>query len=318
VLAFAAAVAAPALAQPGPAARDALDTRDPDARDHGDFWAEVVAPNHDELVAIKAELRSALGYAANAWNPEHRAAMLREATRLARHGQRLDPGDPEVTFYLGALADDAGRTLEAQRLLTELVSGPTRGPLRAEALVRLGKLALRRGAAADAISPLRQAVAERADRRMTVIATVYLADALDASGRTGVAIDLLSQRVAAATGNWDNEEALTVLALAVLYDRDEQISQAFDLVLRAQGALDGAYAERFEAGLALAPPVPAAELHYHRAFLYETAGFAHEARAEWLAYLRLGTGRGLVRARAHLAALDALLRDRRPTRGKRS
>jgi hypothetical protein len=111
--------------------------------------------------------------------------------------------------------------------------------------------------------------------------------------------------------------ALTVLALAVLYDRDEQISQAFDLVLRAQGALDGAYAERFEAGLALAPPVPAAELHYHRAFLYETAGFAHEARAEWLAYLRLGTGRGLVRARAHLAALDAFVRDRRPSRGTR-
>jgi tetratricopeptide (TPR) repeat protein len=308
---------APALAQPGPDATDALDTRDPDARDHGDFWAEVVSPNHDELLAIKQQLREALSIAAVDWNPDHRAALLREATRLARHGQRLDPGDPELTFYLGALADDAGRTLEARRLLGELTRGATRGPLRGDALVRLAKLALRQGAAAEALAPLRQAVAERADRRMTVIATVYLADALDATGRTAAAIDLLSQRVAAATGNWDNEEALTVLALAVLYDRDDQISQAFDLLLRAQGALAGAYAERFEAGLALAPPVPAAELHYHRAFLYETAGFLHEARAEWLAYLRLGSGRGLVRARAHLAAVDAQLRDRRPARGKR-
>ncbi len=295
---------------------------DPDARDHGDFWAEVVSPNHDELLGIKAQLRDALSIAAGDWNPEHRAALLREATRLARHARTLDPADAELVFYLGAIADDAGRAVEAQRLLTQFTSGASRGPLRGEALLRLGKLALRQGSPAHAIAPLRQAVAERADRRVTTIAAVHLADALDGAGRTSAAIDLLSQRVAAATGNWDNEEALLVLALAVLYDRDEQISQAFDLVTRAQRALDGAYAERFEAGLQLAPPAPAVELHYHRAFLYETAGFVHEARAEWAAYVRLAgaspaSGRSVARARAHLAALDEQLRARRPAKGKR-
>lgn len=296
---------APAAAAPGP---------DPDARDHGDFWAEVVSPNHDELLGIKAQLRDALSIAAGDWNPDHRAALLREATRLARHARTLDPDDAELVFYLGALADDAGSAVLAQRMLTQFTAGATRGPLRGEALLRLGRLALRQGSPAHAIGPLRQAVAERADRRVTTIATVHLADALDAAGRTSAAIDLLSQRVAAATGNWDNEEALLVLALAVLYDRDEQISQAFELITRAQRALDGAYAERLEAGLALAPPVPAAELHYHRAFLYETAGFVHEARAEWAAYVRIGTGRSVARARAHLAALDDQLRARRPAK----
>lgn len=87
--------------------------------------------------------------------------------------------------------------------------------------------------------------------------------------------------------------------------------------MRAQGALAGAYAERLESGLMIAPPAPATELHYYRAFLYETAGFVHEARAEWLAYLRLPASRSTERARAHLVALDRVLRERRPGRGKR-
>jgi tetratricopeptide (TPR) repeat protein len=307
-------LAAPATAAPG-AGRPA---RDPDARDHGDFWAEVVAPNRDQLVAIKAQLREALSIAQTDWNPEHRDGLLREASRLARHGRTLDAGDLELVFYLGALADDAGRSLEAQRLLTEFARTAARGPMRGEALLRLGKLALRQGAPADAISPLRAAFAERGDRRLTTLAAVYLAEALDGAGRTSDAVALLSQRVAGATGNWDVEETLELFTLAVLYDRDEQISQAFDLVLRAQGALAGAYAERLEAGLQLAPPVPAAELHYYRGVLYETAGFVHEARAEWLAYLRFPAAavRAPGRARAHLVELDRVLRERRPGRGK--
>jgi hypothetical protein len=69
-----------------------------------------------------------------------------------------------------------------------------------------------------------------------------------------------------------------------------------------------------EAGLSLAPPVPAAEIHYARAFMYETAGFTHEARAEWAAYLRLPTATAASRARAHLEGLDRMLAERRPGR----
>lgn len=307
---------APAAAAPADRAA-AAPARDPDARDHGEFWAEVVSPHRDQLDAIKTELRQALSIALTDWSPEHRDGLLREATRLARRGRALDPSDLEIVYYLGAIADDAGRATEAQRLLGDFARSAPPGQMRGDAFLRLGRSALRRGAPTDAIAPLRGALAERGDRRITTTAAVYLAEALDGAGRTADAIALLSHRVDAATGNWDTEEALEVFALAVLYDRDEQISRAFELVLRAQGALAGGYAERFLAGLQLAPPVPAAELHYYRAFVYETNGHLHEARAEWLAYLRLPNVRGRARARAHLAAVDGMLLERRPARGKR-
>lgn len=299
----------------GPGLAAAGPQRDPDVRDHGDFWSEVVSPNHDQVAAIKNQLRDGLAIIATDWNPEHRDRVIADATGLARHARSLDPGDVELVYFLGALADDGGRTTEAVRYLTEASHRLARGPTRSDALIRLGKIALRRGRPSDAIVPLRQAMSERPERRSSTIAAVYLAHALDGAGLTADAIDVLRPRIEAASGNWDVEEALEWITLAVLYDRDEQVSLAFDLVVRAQTALTGSYAERMEAGLALAPPVPAAEIHYARAFMYETAGFLHEARAEWAAYLRLPATAAASRARAHVEAVDRMLAERRP--GKR-
>jgi tetratricopeptide (TPR) repeat protein len=304
VVAFGLAIA-PAAAAPH---------RDPDARDHGEFWGEVVSPNRDQVTAIKQQLREGLAVISADWNPEHRKRVIADATRMARHARSLDPGDVEVIYFLGALADEDGRSADAVRFLTEASQRAARGPARSDALVRLGKLALRRGRPADAILPLRQALGERSDRRTTTIAAVYLAHALDGAGRTADAIDVIRPRVDAASGNWDVEEALEYLTLALLYDRDEQVSLAFDLVMRAQIALTSSYAERMEAGLALAPPVPAAEIHYARGFMYETAGFTHEARAEWAAYVRLPSAAASSRARAHLDAVERILAERRPGR----
>ncbi|MBE7449864.1 MAG: hypothetical protein HS111_13470 [Kofleriaceae bacterium] len=83
----------------------------------------------------------------------------------------------------------------------------------------------------------------------------------------------------------------------MIYDRDEQITHAFDLVVRAQQALSGSYAERLEAGLALAPPVPAAELHHHHRLPLRPDRGCTRPRAEWLAYVRL-TALALGAARA--------------------
>jgi tetratricopeptide (TPR) repeat protein len=300
----------------GPGHAGAAPKRDGDAHDHGEFWSDVVSPHHDEVSAIKVQLRDALAVIAADWSPEHRERVLTDATRLARHARQLDGGDVEVIYYLGALADEGGRSIEAMRALSEASQRLPRGAVRSDALLRLGKIALRRGKPTEAIVPLRQALGERADRRSTTVAAVYLAHALDDAGLTADAIDVLRPRVEAASGNWDVEEALEWLTLAILYDRDEQVSLAFDLVVRAQTALTGSYAERMEAGLALAPPVPAAEIHYARGFLYETAGFVHEARAEWAAYTRLPSASAPSRARAHLETLDRILAERRP--GKKS
>ncbi|HUQ01889.1 MAG TPA: hypothetical protein VM261_05300 [Kofleriaceae bacterium] len=297
-----------------PTAATGAPRRDPDVRDHGEFWGEVVSPNHDQVRAIKQQLRDALAVISADWNPEHRERVIADATRVARHARSLDPGDVEVVYFLGALADEGGRSADAVRFLTEASQRAARGPARSDALVRLGKLAMRRGRPADAIVPLRQALGERADRRTTTIAAVYLAHALDGAGRTADAIDVMRPRVEAASGNWDVEEALEYLTLALLYDRDEQVSLAYDLVVRAQTALTSSYAERMEAGLSLAPPVPAAEIHYARAFMYETAGFTHEARAEWAAYVRLPSAAATPRARAHLDAVERILAERRPGR----
>ncbi|MBE7454934.1 MAG: hypothetical protein HS111_40505, partial [Kofleriaceae bacterium] len=234
--------------------------RDPDRRDRGEFWAEVVSPHRAQVGAIKRALRDALGVLTSDWSPEQRERVVVEATRLARHARTLAPDDPELGYYLGALADEAGLADEAARRLAEFAARAPRGPTRTDALLRLGRLALRRGEPAAALGPLRQALGERADRRSSTVAAVYLAHALDGVGRTGDAVELLALRVEAATGSWEAEDALEWLTLAVIYDRDEQITHAFDLVVRAQQALSGSYAERLEAGLALAPPVPAAEL----------------------------------------------------------
>ncbi len=284
---------------------------DPDARDHGDFWGEVVSPHRDEIAAIKLHLRDALAAIPADWSADHRAGMVAEALRLTGYARRLDPGDLDLLYYQGALADEGGQAALAQRLLGEYVARTPRQGQRVEALVRLGKIALRQRRPELAIGPLRQAVAEPAERRTTSAARIYLAHALDGSGRTGEAIDLLAERVAT-PGNWEAEDAAVWLALATLYDRDDQISRAFDLVMTAQHVLGPQFAERMEAGLASVPPVPAPEIHYARGFLYETAGFLLEARTEWQGYLRMTTiARHRDRARDHLAAIDKLLALRR-------
>ncbi|HVK73814.1 MAG TPA: tetratricopeptide repeat protein [Kofleriaceae bacterium] len=297
---------------------------DPDARDRGDFWREVVSPHHDEVTALKAQLRDALAAIISDGNPEHRAGLVLEATRMARYARQLDPGDVELLYYLAALADEGGHSAAAQRQLVDYVSRTPRPSMRLDALVRLGKIALRQRRPELAIGALRQALAERGDRRSTAAAAIYLAHALDAAGRTGDAIDLLASQIATQPGAWEAEDAAIWLALATLYDRDEQISQAFELVMTAQNVLGAGFAERMEAGLAAVPPVPAPEIHYTRAFVYETAGFLLEARAEWQSYLRMTTvARYRDRAAAHLAAIDGLLAARRgpasrPARPRRS
>ncbi|MBZ0236192.1 MAG: hypothetical protein K8M05_27950, partial [Deltaproteobacteria bacterium] len=114
--------------------------RDPDVHDHGEFWGEVVSPHRDQVQAIKRELRDALAIIAADWSPDHRLRVLAEATRIARHARSLDPGDVEVVYFLGALADEGGKTSDAVRFLTEASQRAPRGPARIDALVRLGKL----------------------------------------------------------------------------------------------------------------------------------------------------------------------------------
>ncbi len=270
-----------------------------------------MSPHHEEVAALKLQLRDAIAAVAVDANADHRAGIVREAHRVVRYARHLDPGDLELLYDEGALADEGGQAIAAQRLLTEYVSRTPRAGLRVEALVRLGAIALRQGRPELAIGPLRQAVAERGERRAAAAATVYLATALDGAGRTGEAIDLLAE-AATTPASWEAEDAAIWLALATLYDRDEQISRAFELVLSAQSALGPQFAERMEAGLAAVAPAPAPEIHYARAFMYETAGFLLEARVEWQSYLRLATGaRYHARAREHLASIDALLARRR-------
>ena len=89
----------------GPSLAGAGPKRDGDSRDHGEFWSEVVSPHHDEVNAIKVQLRYALAVIAADWSPEHRERVIADATRTPweTENARLEgPGGLQLTLFSDA------------------------------------------------------------------------------------------------------------------------------------------------------------------------------------------------------------------------
>src|SRR5207237_953504 len=80
------------------------------------------------------------------------------------------------------------------------------------------------------------------------------------------------------------EVTTLALALAVAYDRDEQLSSAFQTLDHMQSALTSSYAAQLQQSIGTLQFVPAIDQRYWQALFYESAGFLAEARAEWLNY----------------------------------
>jgi tetratricopeptide (TPR) repeat protein len=295
VLGLAAVLGAPAAAED----RYADPATRPD-----DFWQELIEPHGEEVQQVLGKINEALMHAVqhaqNDSDPDGRwrARMLEDARGMARYLRRLSPKNSAVLYTLGRVADEAGRADEAIEAFTAYLALEPDGQ---DAPLRLGRIHLRRRDYPEAIRHLRAAAVS-----WNTEAAVYLANALTAIGRDEEALAVLrasGERTAVFGGDYQ----IGSFALAVAYDRDEQLSEAFDVLDRMQSVMQGSFSQQMQLSIDALQLVPAIEVHYYRGLLYESTGFLDEARASWLIYAAGGDeARFRRRALAHVAAIDLL------------
>jgi len=286
----------------------------PTARSPTDeFWREVVAPHGDEIAELLTSSRSgfsqATQYVMYDYDPtgENRAKLLDELYGHLRYARRLDPTQQEVLMLLGQVAEESGRANAAIEALGAYVSqlGPDEN-VPAEVEYRLGRAYMRLGRWDDAARHLRGAMSQGATAGAGTLALAYLGSALMSSGQLADAIDLLGP----AKNNqnlWSPDAMATVFTLAVAFDRDEQISQAFDLLESTQNMLQQSYPNTTQQSLLQLTFVPAYDQHYFLGLFYESLGYLQEARTEWLLYAQVEDAPYRGRAIDHADAIDGLL-----------
>ena len=214
---------------------------------------------------------------------------------------------------LGRAADATGHTREAIDALTTYLSLVDPAKANTEAAGRLGIIYLRLGELDDAIRYLRlglHPLKEPVDGQITVA----LADALVARGEMTGAIETLVDALAATGGNYYSREAsLVAFSLAVMYDRDDQRSAAFEILDHMQTAMQTSYPTELQQVLgAQALAVPDDE-PYYLALFYESVGLYAEARTEWTIYAAIPDAPWRARALEHVVALDDQRRSAKPT-----
>lgn len=289
------------------------------------LWERIAAPNEREIRVILRHARGLYERASlDVGHPEDdrtRDRLLADARGMLRHGHKLAPGNMDVVALLARVDAAAGNTGEALAgYRTYMEKQPAR-QISAELCVEYGALQARLGQTEGGLATLERCIELPGSRRardggqQRSRALVLLSMLHPMLHRSDRAITVL-HRHAGPTG-----DMLVHFALAVAYDKDEQITRAYDVLQRE---LDGMKDEMIFFGLTervLAQVfAPAAERHYFMALLYETRGLLPEARAEWLAYVRSGdAARYRKRASKHIAAIDTLLQQRLSRRrGKRS
>jgi len=279
-----------------------------------EFWRDVVAPHGDEIQQILDKARQGLAYlpgcVAQDCDPtgEQRTKLLDDLYGMLRYARKLDPTQPDVLILLGQVAEESGRAtaaIEALQAYVSLLGTDERIPVDVE--FRLGRAYLRLGRAEDAIRHFRAGMGEGPTSYGGGGATtslLYLAMTLANTGRISDAIDVLAP--AAATQNvWSPDLQQLLMTLAVTYDRDEQISAAFQVLEGLQNNLQQGYQQYVQSALASMAFVPAHEQHYYLALLYESLSNLSEARTEWLIYAQADAPfRG--RALDHVAAIDKI------------
>ena len=288
-----------------------------------DFWRNVVEPHADEVELILRNARNALQQADGArlgdYDPtgEGRARLYRDLYGMLRYAHRLAPDNVDVLRLLGQTADELGQTREAIAALTravELVGADRAGP---ELAGRLGAIYLRLGKLDDAIHYLRLAQGPiTSGVPMTAEVLVHLSNALALRGEMTDAIDVLANSLPAMLPYYSNEQTLVSFALAVQYDRDEQLGAAFDVIDHMQSTMQAQLGAQIQNALAVMRYAPAEDQHYYLGLLYEITGNYTEARAEWALYAASGDLPYRARALEHVAAIDALPRATPPAPGR--
>jgi hypothetical protein len=287
----------------------------PRAPEHRDLWRRITDPNGDEVRALVAKARLSMRRADDAragdedWAVEQRARFYRDAYNLTAYARKLAPENLEALAAFARAAEELGHTAEAIGALER--SAKLTGPARAsvEVVSRLGALYLRTGDTERAIRWLRLAqgpVSILGNALDQAHAIVHLATALAARGEVAAAIHAIAAALPERPiGQVSHEATILTFALAVLYDRDEQRSSAFEVLDHLQSTLTSQYQAEVQLELARMRFLPPEDLHYYRALLYESLDRYVEARAEWALYAAAGRPTYRGRALDHIAAIDA-------------
>ncbi|MEZ4400960.1 MAG: hypothetical protein R3B06_13120 [Kofleriaceae bacterium] len=285
-----------------------------------DFWSEVLHPNAQQVAEHHQSLERALDQLADPYLDERsRTALIGAGRQLAGYTYRLDPLDLDSAFLAGAFAEAGGQTVAAEGFLRQYLAAAPAGVRRADALVLVGRIALRQGHLEEAIAALRVAAAQPADLHRRTRARIALAHALEAAGDVTAAVAALRDLKEANPATGELPGFAAYLALAVIYDRDDQVALAADTLARMRAPISGDYQRTIDEVLRWFPPPIATDAHYYRALAVDGTPFAErDAYRAWLAYERSGAP-AAARAAEHRRAADlALRRLRHPGPARRS
>lgn len=283
---------------------------EPAADPSGDFWRDVVEPHADEVKALVGKSRNAMKIADDAlqtdseWAVEPRMRYFEAAYGMLRYARKLSPDNAEVLGLLGRAADELGKTrqaIEAYEACIRLVGAEKAG---ADVTGRLGAIYLRRGDRDSGIRWLRAAQGPLTPTAAEPI--TQLANALASRGDVTAAIDVLSGVLPAqGLGYYSHELSLVSFTLAMVLDRDEQRSAAFEILDKMKSTLGQQYGSQLQTVLATTRFSPAEDQHYYLGLLYESLDQFTEARTEWALYAASGESPWRGRALDHVRAIDA-------------
>lgn len=281
----------------------------------GDFWRDVVEPHAEEVRTLVTKSRQAIKIADEAlqtdaeWAVEPRMRYYEAAYGMLRYARTLAPENTEVLGLLGRAADELGKTrqaIEAYEACIRIAGAEKAG---AEVTGRLGAVYLRMGDRDAAIRWLRAAQGPLSPATAEPI--TQLANALASRGDVTGAIDALSGVLPPqGLGYYSHELSLVSFTLALVLDRDEQRSAAFEILDKMKSTLGQQYGTQLQTVLATTRFSPAEDQHYYLGLLYESLDQFTEARAAWALYAASGASPWRERALDHVRAIDAQRRAR--------
>ena len=271
------------------------------------FWEAAIEPSGNEVGRL---LRDATGLRQQADNLANadtdatgatRRQLYDEAIGALRAARRLAPKNEALLLQLGLALEGRGDGRAAIEALSQL---PSIGDGNAEADLALGRVYLNAGDLTEALRFLRRAVSRPGG--WSYDAQVVYASALAQAGRLSDAIEVVAPL--AVRGGY---APILHIAVASLYDRDEQRGKAYDALARMNSQMGSGAASNAQAAV-MGLKLPSPEKTYMLALAYESGTQWGEARTAWLNYVALGPrARYAGRAEAHVAAIDKLLAERK-------
>jgi tetratricopeptide (TPR) repeat protein len=288
-----------------------VPTAPPVDPDRGNFWRDLAEPHKDEVTLILFKARNAITTADNALLGDYdptgtgRLTVYREVNGMLHYARRLAPDNLEVLKLYAHTSDVIGKTRQAIDALQAAidVAGPDKAGI--EVTGRLGEIYLRLGQLDDAIRYLRIAQGPIIPGQpATAHVLVHLATALALRGQSGDAVEVLANALPPNPPYYSNEMQVVAFALAVMYDRDEQRTAAFETLDRLRAALQDQLGPMLHNALGSLRYAPADDEAYYLGLLYEVAEHYAEARAEFALYAASGDATYRGRALDHVRAID--------------